>query len=294
MTHEPSKPTLTPDDAAIDSMFSRRARRVDPDGLRDQILAATAVVSQTRGWRIRLQAFRNPPRALVLALLATGLVGMAILGSGTLREPPPGTRIAETFIRPFEYALLPDETMRLATLQRALVAWTSGPDFAAPDPVSSPEEDRPIWQPMSAAGGIIVASAETAWSHSPSSRFTLRTAPGEFIADLRDTARVEMGEVAETTLDGRPALTVMLSGIGGFDIHVAGDPARSPGPFNGLGGPGGDAVLLNVPARLIAADIDGSTVFVLVWAHTTEDLDAWLPVADKFVSTIQFKEGSKP
>ena len=40
----------------------------------------------------------------------------------------------------------------------------------------------------------------------------LRTAPADFLADLRDTAGVSMGEIVETTLDGRPALTVMLPG----------------------------------------------------------------------------------
>lgn len=135
------------------------------------------------------------------------------------------------------------------------------------------------------AKGIIVASAEQAWAHGNGGRFNVQTAPPRFIDDLRENGRVPMSVVAQTTLAGYPALTVMLLGTGDVgaditDVHVT---ANTP-----LAGLTGDNVLLSVPSRLIVADIDGDTVFVLIWARTAADLDAWMPAANEFVESIQF------
>ena len=67
-----------------------------------------------------------------------------------------------------------------------------------------------------------------------------------------------MGEIVETTLDGRPALTVMLPGKGGSDIHANGN----------IGGLTKHFVGLQWPARRTLADVDGATIFVLEWART--------------------------
>ena len=50
-----------------------------------------------------------------------------------------------------------------------------------------------------------------------------------------------------------------VPGTRGNDVHLA-------GRMQGLGGQ--EFVLVNVPSRLIVADIDGDTVFVLIWART--------------------------
>ena len=123
---------------------------------------------------------------------------------------------------------------------------------------------------------MVVGSGGEAWSHGPVGRFMLRTAPAEFLADLRDIAGIPMGAIAETTLDGRPALTVMLPGTGGFDIHVTGRMMGLSGTY----------VLVNIPSRLIVAEIDGTTVFVLIWARTGDDLGAWMPVADQLLRDV--------
>ena len=77
----------------------------------------------------------------------------------------------------------------------------------------------------------------------------------------------------------------MLSGAGGTDIHVSGG-------MQGLGV--SDYALLTIPSRLTVADIDGVTVFVLVWALTAEDLDAWLPEADGIIGSFRFLEEGQP
>ena len=87
-----------------------------------------------------------------------------------------------------------------------------------------------------------------------------------------------MGPIDETTLDGRPALTVMLPGTGGSDIHVTGRTL-------GLGGP---YVQVTMPSRLIVSEVDGTRSSSSIWARTAQELDKWLPVADEFVRSIHF------
>ena len=51
---------------------------------------------------------------------------------------------------------------------------------------------------------------------------------------------------------------------------------------------------VNVPSRLIVADIDGVTIFIMIWARTPDDLAAWVPTAESFVGSIHFDERSQP
>ena len=180
------------------------------------------------------------------------------------------TATAVGFVRPFDYVIPVDSGIR-PTLDGhgPLVAFVAGADIP---PDLAPASGDPRMQPTaSSARGVIVASGEEAVGHGRSARFTLRAGPAEFLADLRDTAGVHMGPTTETTLDGWPALTVMLPGIGGPDIHV-----------------GRSYVLLTIPSRLVVAEIDGTTVFILTWARTADDLAAWMPVADAFVASFRF------
>jgi hypothetical protein len=279
MTRESMEMTPTTMEAAIKAMFEQRARRADDAGLRAEILNATVAQRQVRGWRIGLPWVfpRGLVRALVLALLAAAVGIAALLAVGSLTREPPPTGAAPEFIRPFVYAIPADTKIQQTALKRELVVWRLGPDIPNAPDVAEPAGG-------SGAAGIVVGSAETAWSHGKSGRFMLRTAPAEFLADLRDTAGVSMGEIVETALDGRPALTVMLPGDGGSDIHVTGR----------LQGLSQDFVMVNMPARLTVADVDGATIFVMIQARTEQGLDAWLPVADELVSSIHFEKGNQP
>lgn len=276
--------TQAPTDAAIKAMFDHRARRADAVDLRGPILTATSSQRQRGRWRVLLPVLVPPrlTRVLVLALIAAAFVALGVVGSGALRgDLPPvltPTATAAGFERPFEYAIPPDSTIRssVGARRREVFAWVDGPILPFGAESIEPYGGQ---NPAGNARGIIIASAEQAWSHGNSGRFMLRTAPSEFITDLRDTASVPMGSIDETTLDGRPALTTMLPGTGGTDIHVR-------GPITGLSLD--NYVLVNLPSRLIVADIDGTTVFLLIWARTDADLLAWMPVADEFVDSIHF------
>jgi hypothetical protein len=275
-----------PTDAALEAMFDRRGDRADAVGLRGPILAAAGSARQRRRWPVVLPVPMSPwlIRATILALIAIAITGLVLIGSGAFRPRQAPTGTAAGFVRPFEYAIPAHSTLHpsIGEPRREVIAWVEGPDHPPnPDSLPSYGGQNVVSDNL---GGIIVASAAQAWSHGPSERFMLRTAPAELIADLRDTAMVPMGPIRETTLDGHPALTVMLVSPRLFDIHVN-------GPITSLSQ---DFVLLTAPSRLTVADVDGTPVFVLIWAHTAADMEALTPVADEFVTSIHFLPADRP
>ena len=274
-------------------MFDQRSRRGDSSGLRDLILATTTTMAQERRWSPHESD--RPPQAIayafIAALLALAVVALALLGSGAFRQDPGPKATTEWFERPFEYAIPAGSAMRPAAdgPHRAVIAWVEGPDVSpgpSPDPLEGQTltdygEQRPA---SGKVRGIIIGSGERAWSHA-ASRFFLNPAPAAFIADLRDRSGVAMGPIVETSLDGRPALTTVLAGTANNDIHV-------DSPITGFAS--GPFVLVNDPARLIVTEVDGETIFILIWARTPADLEAWMPVADQFIRSIHFLPEGKP
>jgi hypothetical protein len=275
----------TTTDAAIRAMFERRTRQADVEDLRTSILVAIADERQRRGLRalVRRLLPTAPSRVLVLALITTAAVAGGLVVSGVLRVDLDQRGTAASFVRPFDFVIPTVDRLRLRIEGSGMVAWTNGPDLSptpSPDSVSSGRQPSP-----SERRGIIVGSADSAWSHGGGGRFMLKTEPHAFLTDLHDNAGVQMSDINEATLGGRPALTVLLSGAGGTDIHVSGGmQGLASGPY----------ALVNLPSRLTVADIDGVTVFVLVWARTADDLDAWLPEADAFIGSFRFHEVGQP
>jgi hypothetical protein len=225
---------------------------------------------------------RSPvARAFMVSLLILVLVALALAGAGVLR-PDPKTTATAAFIRPFEYELPPGSLIRPSAELGSLVSWVRAPEGGPSPSILIVNAQQPADADLR---GIIVGSGEHAWSHSASGRFLLRTEPAGFLADLRDTAQVPMGAITETTLDRRPAMTTDLPGTGGSDIHVNGNmPGLAIGTY----------ALVTLPSRLIVADVDGTTVFILIWARTETDLQTWMPEADAFVRSIHFLPVGQP
>ena len=250
-------------DGAIREMFDRRSRQADAEDLRAMILAATVGERQRRGWYgvLRSHSPSGPARVLVLALITIAAVVGAVAGAAALRDDLEPRATAANFVRPFDFVMPAAGGLRMRVGKSAMVAWTSGPDLSPPPPPDNVSGGR---QPSpSEQRGIIVGSAEAAWSHGGGGRFTLKTDPHEFLTDLHDIAGVQMSEITRQPW-GATGVDRDVVGAGGTDIHVSGG-------MQGLGV--SDYALLTIPSRLTVADIDGVTVFVLVWALTAEDLD---------------------
>ena len=272
-------------DAAIKAMFERRARSDDGEDLRASILVMTRDQAQRRRWYAALRSILPPgsTRVLVLALIALAATAGGLFASGALRDDVVRWTTIEAFVRPFDVAMPADGGIRLKPRPRSqMVAWVSGPERPWPSMhVNAGQQPKP----PDGRGIIVGSAAEGAWSHGGGGRFILKTEPRAFLDDLRDIAAVDMSDITETSLGGRAAWSVMLSGAGGIDIHTAG---------GNLIGDTNDYALLGNPARLTVADVDGVTVFVMIWAWTAEDLDAWLPEADAFVGSFRFHEVVQP
>ena len=264
-------PTIRPgsrpwSDAAIAAMFDQRSRRGDSSGLRDLILATTTTTAQSAAGTRRIgpsfpgrsRTRSSPPCSPWPSLPSP------CSGSGAFRQDPGPKATTEWFERPFEYAIPAGSGLRPAAdgPHRAVIAWVEGPDVS-PGPSADPLEGQTLTdygeqRPDSGKmRGIIIGSGERAWSHA-ASRFFLNPAPAAFIADLRDRSGVAMGPIVETSLDGRPALTTVLAGTANNDIHV-------DSPITGFAS--GPFVLVNDPARLIVTEVDGETIFILIWAQ---------------------------
>jgi hypothetical protein len=276
-----SNPSVT--DAAIASMFEQRARRADANDLRGPILTATLSLEQHATWQARLRTIARPGRARgpVLVFIALMLAALAIVASGALRSDLPPKSTTTGFVPRFEYIIPIGSDLRPSAggPTSQVIAWIAGPE-----PRSTTSDPRLYGDQQPETGslrGIIVAAGKNPWSHSASGRFLLRTTPAGFLDDLRTTGEVPMGEVAETTLDGRPAMTARLAASVSNDIHVTGSTI-------GLTG-GAGYVLLNGPAHITVAEVDGWTLFILAWARSDEDLDAWMPTADAFISSMHFR-----
>ena len=282
-------------DAAIAAMFERRSRRGDGAGLRDLILTATTTTAQERRWypRNRTRISRPIAYAFIAALLVLAIVALALIAAGAFRHDsaPTPTQTAEWFVRPFEYAIPAGSGLRPVAdgPHRDVIGWvedSDGPLGPSADPLlGGVTPDFGGQRPESGiARGVIVGSGEKAWSHA-GDRFFISPMPAAFLADLRDRFGVDMGPIVEASVDGRSAVSTVLTGTGENDIHVS-------GPITGLVSQ--PFVLVNNPARLVVTEVDGETIFILAWARTTADLEAWMPVADQFIRSIHFLPGGKP
>jgi hypothetical protein len=210
-------------------------------------------------------------------------------------DPTASTRSAGSFVRPFRFTVpagsglqktIGDAPPEIVSFVVGANAPIGGQSYGGQAPESGNLR------------GIVIASAETAWTHGAGGRFALRPAPADFLADLHTKAiarfddlgtvvGIDLSATTDTILDGRPALTAATrpGGKTGLDIHVQ-------LPMTGLGG--GPLISLKLPYRLIVTEVDGVTVLVQIWARSDADLAAWMPDATKFVDSIRFVEQPSP
>jgi hypothetical protein len=268
--------------------FVEEAAGAAPPDLLARSLARTATARRRPGWyaRIREVGMARPVAvglpsvrvAYVLAILGLILAGLlAAVASGAFRPAPAPILKADGFVRSFDYVIPATSGLEIGHSSPAMYAFTEGPGDEHGRDASG--------QRVPGARGVTIAAVHQAVTHpcplgGPSSRIPVREEPRELLDDLRTIAGIGLGEAAEVTFDGRPALAVTVDpslGRCAFgDVHVMG------------GGLGSLYVDLSVPSRLILADVDGRTIALQAWAQTQDDLDAWLPIATEFLDSVHF------
>jgi hypothetical protein len=301
-------------DADITMLFEQRAARADETGLAASVMASITNARQTGAWRTwfpgSLGSLPTLVRVGALLMVAILAITVAFAAAGVSRPPRevteptnairpsnvpteptnavrpagPPTGVVDHLIRHFEYTV-PAGTKLSGPVRfgDTMVEWTSGSV-----PVVAQDPNAP--HTVGVGRGIVVASANTPWGHG-NGRIRLRSVPAELLADLRDRAGIPLGPIAETTLDGHPALVVDVRYPGVNDLHFR--PR-----MDGLAGE--DYIDLTLASRLIVVDVDGLTMLIDVWARTPDDLATWLPTADAFIDSIHFlapgetPQGSQP
>ena len=191
-------------------------------------------------------------------------------------SPVSSTGRTAQFVVPFDYEVPAGSGLARSKddPHAQFAAWVDGEESPAPSQLYAGQSvDSGVER------GIVVAAGPEPWAHGSVGRFYLGTDPADVLADLRDTAGIDLDPVTPMQLDGRPAQAAFIRDHAASDIHVK-------GPITGL--TSGPFVILNQPCRLIVSQVNGQVVFVVVWAQTAEGLEAFLPTAMGFVDSIHF------
>ncbi len=285
-------------DGEVTDMLRRRSARPAPDGLASAVLESLATERARHPVRTADRSTRRP--LVLLAAAALLIVGGALTaGSGLLRlptdvppVPEPSVNAAATispdptapavtdvaFFEPFEYVVPATSTLERTLATSRLYGFTEGSNVIYPF--------DPDGKLLPGTRGITVAVINDAVTHpcpavnGAGSRVPIRSEPLEFLEDLRSISGGGLGIPTATTIDGRSGLSVDVlrsqAGCEAVDFHVLG------------GGLESGWVLLTIPTRLWLVEVNDSTVVVQAWAPTTEDLEAWLPVATEFIDSMRF------
>jgi hypothetical protein len=208
--------------------------------------------------------------------------------SPTLRATPtpkaptgPVTGRADLFLVPFDYTIPPGTKLHevSAAPHRDMIAFGNGATRTSDDSAFGYSGQRHGAHER----GIVIASGEHATNGLGSATF--RTAPADFLADVRDLSGVNLGPVTETVVDGQPALEATTIGPGEVNhfIEVA-------GPTTAVLGTEADApyAFVTMPSRLIVFETNGTTVFIQIWASAEDSLEAFMPTASDFVDSLRF------
>lgn len=248
-----------------------QARSADPDAaLWSDIVTAAGAASQRSGpwarWTAR-RRFASLVLAAAVLILMAGAIG---LGISLIRPVPPTPSPAEalSFDRQFTYALPANLGLDLDEASGGIYRFDGtdrGVAVVAFRPGTAIYECPPGGRPE---------------GYSTSESAVISGTPTEVIENLRVIGGVGIGAQSSITWDGRPALSADIDPLRHVceapHIHLPELPLRR------------GALPLDVPARLILADVDGLVVGVQIWSEDAADLDEWIATAAGFVETIHF------
>jgi hypothetical protein len=278
-------------DALLRQALAELAAGPDSGRLVGDVLRSIESTQQVRGttWPPRL-GWRQLAIVAATALLLVTLVGSIALLSGVLPDPLPvpgptlptpsasaatilpGT--ADMQLPPFSYAVPQGSGLVRSTAPTALIQqFTSGP-----------------------RGVLVFRAVGGAHCGSEGPPMPVRPSPREFLEDV-ESAGIELGDISDLTIDGRPAAMVEIDGAAvctAADLHLDGVASGAGGisRFQTTVKFYNASEVVEEPAgrfsRLIVVDVNGAGVAMLVWAPNA-DWETWLPVAMEFVESIRFE-----
>lgn len=265
-------------------------------GVEWRLSAVEEIISSPPPWRAAGELDRRPNRIAVVAgpalrrgALDRPRLGMTLIGAATIvfafgliygglgglggPRPSPGwadvfpIQTAEPFERPFTYAIDPASGIEVADISPQL------PDlqqFRVRNPADPTKFSRIV-----GVRGVDLVRVNPC---SSAGRGTIQMAgPQPFVDYLRSISGLAVSAPAATTVDGRSAVAVTVTGRT--------DPT-CPGVYIW---PNEPAFTDTAAARRIEAlDVDGATILVVTAVAEASEMDAWLTTADQLIATFHF------
>lgn len=104
--------------------------------------------------------------------------------------------------------------------------------------------------------------------------------PAAFLDSLEEPGGLRLEDRVATTFGGQPAIaaSTVFSRCARTEMIIGTRPIWEA------------YALLEIPSRIIVADVGESTVMAQIWAGTPIDLEEWLPTAQGFIDSMDFDE----
>lgn len=224
-------------------------------------------------------------RNFLLVIITAALLGrsaFAVAAQSSSVEPSPApTRLSSSeFNPPFRYNIPEAMSPHVSDRYEAFELGVGVPEEEElPDNGLGrrPYGDTQTEAATTGARGVVVADVTDVVTHDclgGTGRVPVGDEPSAFLDDLIGIAGLHVKDMDKTTLGGWPAVSAIT--VGGeceiADVHL----------------PSNDYIRLDIPSRIVVAEVAGSTIMVDAWAGTPDDLASWLPVAQEFIDSIDF------
>ena len=219
----------------------------------------------------------NPLLLMATVAVLVGLIAGAVALLNLSPKPPIVGR-ATTFAKPFYFQVPGDSGIKLYPGPLGGAGASDHLHVLATSNIAS--EGVSIW---------VVEDGLATWCSSEAPLAPRRPGVDGLLAYLRSIDRLDVGNEARMTLDGRPAVAVDLKAKG----EGSGCPDRAIALWRDGASPGtGQGIWIRDASwvRLIAFDVDDATIAVEIWSP--DNMQGWLPRAEAIVESFQFIRGS--
>ena len=300
-------PTLRVDDAAIWTAINAPKRSFEAVFGAVRLVVAGVIVAAFGGLLLTVvltqppaqdtapavgsTASSPPPSTILSPPTADAAPSPTTAASPTPIDPaPPGVTTTQ-FVRPFEYSI-PNGMSPSATYEDTEVfALLVGDEYGrevSPRLFGQVQVNAKENGELGARGILIAdvtdADVSTCSLENPRRAYgVVGHGPAAFLDSLQETGGLRLEGQAATTFGGRPAIaaSTVWSRCAHTEIIIGTRPIWEA------------YARLEIPSRIIVAEVGDSTVMAQIWAGTPIDLEEWLPKAQEFIDSMKFLEGGE-
>ena len=229
-----------------------------------------------------------PPPTILTSPTADVAPSPTTAASPTPIAPAPPSVTTTQFVRPFKYAI-PNGMSSSATYEdNEVFAVVVGDEYereVSPRLFGQVQVNARENGILGARGILIAdvtdASVSTCSLENPRRAYgEVGAGPTAFLDSLQEIGGLRLEDEGATTFGGRPAIaaSTVLSRCAQTEIIIGTRPIWEA------------YARLEIPSRIIVAEVGNSTVMAQIWAGTPIDLEEWLPKAQEFIDSMEFVE----